>query len=125
MRNPFHFFSALVKQPLWVAVWVAILALVNIASLFFWSDPFAKLIFIAFMASAMAIMALFSYFGFEKILGIGHVLWIFLLPYILLQLTHVEGTFFLYLVILSAFLTISLVFDTIDVRKYIHDKRTK
>ena len=123
MRNPFLFFDALVKQPLWVPVWVALLALANIASLFFWSAPLAKLIFIAFMASAMAIMALYSYFGFEKILGMGHVFWVFLLPYILLQLEYVEGIFFMYLVTLSVFLTISLVFDTIDVWKYIHDKR--
>ena len=68
-------------------------------------------------------MALYSYFGFEKILGMGHVFWIFLLPYILLQLVHVEGIFFLYLIILSVFLMISLVFDAIDVWKYIHDKR--
>ena len=125
MRNPFLFFGELVTQTLWVTIWVAILALVNIVSLFFWSDPLAKLIFIIFMVSAMTIMALYSYFGFEKILGMGHVYWIFLLPYILQQLVHVEGIFFMYLVILSAFLTISLVFDTIDVWKFIHDKRAQ
>lgn len=123
MRNPFLFFSDLVKQPLWVSVWVAILALANIASLLFWSAPLAKVIFITFMVSAMTIMALYSYFGFEKILGIGHVFWIFLLPYILLQLVHVDGRFFLYLVTLSVLLTISLVFDAIDVWKYFHDIR--
>ena len=123
MRNPFLFFSDLVKQPLWVSVWVAILALANIASLLFWSAPLAKVIFITFMVSAMTIMALYSYFGFEKILGIGHVFWIFLLPYILLQLVHVDGKFFLYLVTLSVLLTISLVFDAIDVWKYFHDIR--
>ncbi len=123
MRNPFLFFSDLVKQPLWVSVWVAILALANIASLFFWSAPLAKVIFITFMVSAMTMMALYSYFGFEKILGIGHVFWIFLLPYILLQIAHVDDEFFLYLVTLSALLTISLVFDAIDVWKYFHDIR--
>jgi hypothetical protein len=115
------FFTDLVKQPLWVPIWVAILALANIASLLFWSAPLAKVIFITFMVSAMIMMALYSYFGFERILGIGHVFWIFLLPYILLQIVHVDDEFFLYLVILSALLTISLVFDAIDVWKYFHD----
>ncbi len=123
MRNPILFFTDLTKQPLWVSVWVAILALVNIASLLFWPEPLAKMIFITFMVSAMIMMALYSYFGFEKILGIGHVFWIFLLPYILLQLVHVDGRFFLYLVTLSVLLTISLVFDAIDVWKYFHDIR--
>ena len=118
------FFSDLAKQPLWVPRWVAILALANIASLLFWPAPLAKVIFITFMVSAMMMMALYSYFGFEKILGIGHVFWIFLLPYIFLQMVHVDDGFFLYLVILSALLTISLVFDAIDVWKYIHNRRT-
>ena len=120
MRNPFLFFRDLLKQPLWVSVWVAILALGNIASLLFWPAPPAKVIFITFMVSAITMMALYSYFGFEKILGVGHVFWIFLLPYIFLQLVHVDGKFFLYLVTLSVLLTISLVFDVIDVWKYFH-----
>jgi hypothetical protein len=124
MRNPLLFFSDLLKQPLWVPVWVAILTLANMASLFFWSEPAAKVIFITFMVSATIMMAMYSCFGFEKILGLGHVLWIFLLPYILLQLAHTDGTFFLYLVTLSIFLTISLMFDVIDVWKYFRDKRT-
>ncbi len=124
MRNPFLFFSDLVKQPFYVSVWVAILALANFVSLLFWSAPLAKVIFITFMVSAMTMMALYSYFGFEKILGIGHVFWVFLLPYILLQFVHVDGKFFLYLVTLSVLLTISLVFDAIDVWKYFHDNRT-
>ena len=121
MCDPFLFFSDLAKQPLWVSVWVAILALANFVSLLFWSAPLAKVIFITFMVSAMTMMALYSYFGFEKILGIGHVFWILLLSYILLQLVHVDGRFFLYLVTLSVLLTISLVFDAIDVWKYFRD----
>jgi hypothetical protein len=123
MHNPFLFFSDLVKQPLWVPVWVAILALANITSLFFWSEPVAKVIFITFLVSAVTLMAMYSYFGFEKILGIGHVFWIFLLPYILLYLVRIDGRFFLYLLTLSIFLTISLVFDAIDVWKFFHEKR--
>jgi hypothetical protein len=123
MRNPILFFTDLAKQPLWVSVWVAVLALVNIASLLFWPALLAKVIFVTFMLSALAMMALYSYFGFAKILGIGHIFWIILLPYILLQVAHTDGAFFLYLVMLSVVLTVSLVFDAIDVWKYIHGER--
>ena len=123
MRNPFLFFSDLAKQSSWVSIWVTILALANIASLVFWPAPLAKLIFITFMLSAMTMMALYSYFGFEKILGIGHVFWIVLLPYILLQIGHVDGGFFVYLVTLSVLLSISLVFDAMDVWKYFYHLR--
>ena len=125
MRNPFLFFIDLVKQPLWVSLWVAILILANTASLLFWAAPLAKIIFFTFMASAIAMMVLYSYFGFEKILGIAHVFWIYLIPFILLQLAYADGIFLLYLVTLSVLLTISLVFDAIDVWKYFHDMRAK
>ena len=124
MRNPFLFFSDLARQPVWVSAWVAILALANIASLLFWPELLAKVIFTIFMVSALTMMALYSYFGFEKILGIGHVFWIFLLPYIFLQLAHTGGMFFLYRVTLSVLLIISLVLDAIDVWTYFHNVRT-
>ena len=123
MRNPILFFIDLAKQPLWVSVWVAVLALVNIASLFFWPVFLAKVIFVTFMLSAVAMMALYSYFGFAKILGIGHIFWVILLPYILLQVAHTDGAFFVYLVVLSVILTVSLVFDAIDIWKYFHGER--
>ena len=123
MRNPILFFIDLAKQPLWVSVWVAVLALVNIASLFFWPVFLAKVIFVTFMLSAVAMIALYSYFGFAKILGIGHIFWVILLPYILLQVAHTDGAFFVYLVVLSVILTVSLVFDAIDIWKYFHGER--
>ena len=123
MRNPFLFFFDLARQPVWVSVWVAMLALANIASLLFWPELLAKVIFTIFMVSALTIMTLYSYFGFEKILGIGHVFWIFLLPYILLQLAHTDGLFFLYLVTLLVLLIVSLVLDVIDVWIYIRNVR--
>ena len=67
------------------------------------------------MLSAMTMMALYSHFGFAKILGMGHVFWIALLPYILLQIGQVDGGFFVYLVTLAILLSISLVFDAVDV----------
>ena len=109
MRNPVFFFVDLARQPLWVSVWVAILALANIASLFFWPTLLAKVILIAFLISAMTMMALYSYFGFEKILGIGHVFWVFLLPYILLQLPHTDCSFFFYLATLSVLIYLASV----------------
>jgi len=123
MRNPLLFFRDLMRQPPWVVVWVAILGMANMASLLFWSVPLAKLIFVTFMVSVVAMMALYSYFGFERILGAGHVLWLVLVPYLLLQLPHVEGGFCGYLVVLSVFLSVSLVFDTADVWKHFKRRR--
>ena len=118
MRNPFHFFVELMQQSIWISVWLLFLMIVNMASVAFWDELLAKVILITFMISAIFMMGLYSKFGFEKILGLGHFLWIPLLVYVLLEIQAAEGAFKSYLIILLISLTISLVFDIIDVWKY-------
>jgi len=118
MRNPFRFFVELIQQPIWVSIWLLFLMIVNFASVAFWNELLAKVILITFILSAIFMMGLYSRFGFEKILGLGHILWIPLLVYVLIEIPAVEGAFKSYLVILLISITISLVFDIIDVRRY-------
>ena len=117
------FFRDLARQPLRVSAWVAILAYANMASVFYWPETLARLIFAVFMVSAVLMMALYSYFGFEKILGLGHVLWIFLLPYIVVRLDDVDAGFSAYLVVLAILIAVSLVFDVLDVWRYVRERR--
>jgi hypothetical protein len=124
MRNPFRFFIELIQQPVWVPVWVFILAMVNVASVGFWNEPLAKIIFVTFMLSAMLIMGLYSKYGFEKILGMGHILWIPLLVYVLIEIPTARDIFKGYLIILSVFMVISLVFDIVDVWKYFTSRKS-
>jgi hypothetical protein len=51
MRNPFKFFIELMQQPVWIPVWVFFLMIVNVASIGFWNEPLAKVIFVTFMLS--------------------------------------------------------------------------
>ena len=118
MRNPFRFFSELFQQPLWVTVWVFWLMVINVASLLYWSEPLAKSIFVTFMLSAMLMMGLYSKFGFEKILGLGHILWVPLLVYLLMELSATSHDFKNYLIVLSISITVSLAFDIVDVWSY-------
>jgi hypothetical protein len=124
MRNPFRFFIELMQQPLWVAIWVFFLMLINIASVGFWSEPLAKVIFVTFMFSAMLMMGLYSRFGFEKILGLGHVLWIPLIIYLLIEIPGTRDMFKSYLIMLSISIFISLVLDIVDVYKYINSRKS-
>ena len=123
MRNPFRFFIELMQQPIWIPIWVFYLMFINLASVGFWHEPLAKLVFISFMISAMLMMGLYSCFGFEKILGLGHILWVPLLVYILMQLPSIVASFRSYLVILSISIAISLVFDIADVWKYFTNRK--
>ncbi len=124
MRNPFRFFIELIQQPVWIPVWVLILMIVNVASFRFWNEPLAKVIFVTFMLSAMLMMGLYSRFGFEKILGMGHILWIPLLVYVLMEIPTARDTFKGYLIIWSIFIVISLVFDIVDVWKYFTSRKS-
>jgi hypothetical protein len=118
MKNPFGFFSELMNQPPWIPIWVVYLMGINLASLFFWHEPAAKLIFITFMISAGLMMGLYARFGFAKILGLGHILWVPLLIYLLAQLPAAGGVYQAYLILLMVSIAISLVFDVVDVLKY-------
>lgn len=121
MRNPFRFFRDLFNQPFRVTAWVVTLALANLASIVFWASPLAKVIFLTFVMSATAKLVLYSCFGFERILAIAHVFWIYLIPFIVLQLAYTGGVFFLYLVVLTLLLTIALVVDVVDIWKYFRE----
>ena len=118
MRNPLRFFIELMEQPVWVSLWVLFLMLVNMASLAFWQEAVAQLILMNFLASAMLMMGLYARFGFTKILGLGHVPWIPLLAYMIIQIPAAEASFKRYLLVLSVSMAISLVLDTIDVWTY-------
>lgn len=125
LRNPLYFFIELLDQPAWVARWVFVLMVINMAGLGFWSEPLAKLIVVVFMLSAMLMMGLYAAFGFERILGLGHVFWIPLLGYLLVQLQQTEGLFAGYLIVLSLVIGISLLFDIRDVWIYLSSKRAR
>jgi hypothetical protein len=125
LRNPLCFFIELLDQPAWVAGWVFVLMVINMAGLAFWSEPLAKLILVVFMLSAMLMMGLYTVFGFERILGLGHVFWIPLLGYLIVQLQQIEGLFAGYLVVLSLAIGISLLFDIRDVWSYLSSKRAQ
>lgn len=123
MRNPFRFFTELMQQPIWISIWVVFLMIINVASILFWNELLAKVIFVIFMFSAIFMMGLYSRFGFEKILGMGHILWIPLLVYVLMEVQATNDAFKNYLIILSVTLVVSLVFDIVDVWKYFTSRK--
>ncbi|MGV3756049.1 MAG: hypothetical protein ACO1QS_11755 [Verrucomicrobiota bacterium] len=119
-----RFFSELVRQPAWIPFWVVLLMLVNLGSAVYWSELTARLIFITFMLSAGLLMGLYAKFGYSKILGAAHILWIPLLPWVLFRLDEVGPSFRAYLLLWAGAATISLAFDLVDVWKYYKAKKS-
>lgn len=123
MTNPLYFFSDLLKRPLHEVVWVFYMMLINMAALIFWEEFLAKIIVVTFLLSSMLMMGLYSKFGFTKILGLGHILWLPLIVYMFAVLGETAGLFYQYLVVLAITILISLVIDTFDVWSYFREKR--
>jgi len=92
--------------------------LINMASLAFWKEAVAQIIFMNFLASAMLMMGLYARYGFTKLLGLGHFPWVPVLAYVVIKIPTAEASFKQYLLILSVSMAASLVFDTIDVWSY-------
>lgn len=118
MNNPLHFFNELFKRPAYEVIWVFYMMVINLAAIFFWNESLAKTIVIIFVLSSMLMMGLYSKFGFTKILGLGHILWVPLALLIFVYLPATSGIYHLYLLILLITISISLVIDIYDVWSY-------
>lgn len=116
--NPLHFFTDLLKRPVYEVIWVFYMMAINLYAIRFWDEPLAKAIVVVFLISSMLMMGLYSKFGFTKILGLGHILWIPLAIYIAFFLGSADGSYFSYLVVLLFTISISLVIDIYDVWTY-------
>lgn len=116
--NPLHFFTDLLKRPVYEVIWVFYMMAINLYAIRFWDEPLAKAIVVVFLISSMLMMGLYSKFGFTKILGLGHILWIPLAIYIAFSLGSADGSYFSYLVVLLFTISISLVIDIYDVWIY-------
>ena len=117
-----NFQTDLGTQPVWVQIWVTWLALINSASVIFvFTRPETRWTLIAWIVAFCSVFGLYAIFGFERILGLGHIIaWTPLLWYLWRRrgdnfLTHWSG---IYLHLLFLTNLISLVFDYVDLVRY-------
>lgn len=115
MTNPVMFFVELARQPLWIPVWVVLLMMVNLASVLFWEQHLSRIILVIFLVSAVIMMLMFSMVGYQRVLGLAHILWVPLLYFVLREIPVAEGGYKTYLILLAACNGMSLVFDVRDV----------
>jgi len=108
-------------------LWVMILAGVNLLGpILFWKTLEGKVALVAMMGAMAIMVVIHKKVGFVRLLGLGHLLaWIPFLAICIwrLSLTGTEDTFRLWLVSVSIFNGISLVFDAVDVWRYLGGDR--
>lgn len=126
------FIEAMAAQPTWVQIWLNwMLISVFIAplALFIWSETRLTAVIIALThtLNGFAVMYLFNWLGYVKLLGFPHLIFWGPLVWYLVRLVRREtlpvwASRILW--VLIATLAISLVFDLVDTIRYVLGERT-
>ncbi len=121
MTAAIDFFRCILRLPAPWILWVAMLMAANgIVSLFYITTPEAQITLAAMMLGAMIQMTMYARMGFVRLLGVGHIPWLFLVPWLWLRLDAVptDGTFRNWMLAVIVLNSISLLIDIADVARY-------
>jgi hypothetical protein len=128
IQGTIRFHKGVFKLPLRIQLFLVLLMSANmLAPLYFINEIEAKVVLATFMVSATLMFLLTGIFGFKRILGLGHILWFPLLYFISTRLALYEASdpFGMWLRLLIAINAIALIFDTIDVIRYLRGERNE
>jgi hypothetical protein len=125
--NGFVKFNKGIVRMSWPAkLWLLLLVAANgVASLFFLDRVEAQAVLAAMMIGATLMSFLTARFGFTRILGLGHILWIPLLGWLAFRLGQIpaDDAFSMWVRVVIVVNVISLVMDGADVVRYAADDR--
>ncbi len=114
------------KMPVLWQVWLAALVAANLVVPMFFLQRLEARVVLGTMLASMALMTyLTGRFGFTRMLGLGHILWIPMLAFLLMRLgdIHADDAFGLWIRAVIVLNGISLAIDAIDVVRYIAGDR--
>ena len=104
-----------------VKIWLLLLVAANaVAPLFFLQHVEAQMILGAMFVGATMMSVLTAHFGFSRILGLGHILWIPLVGWLAFRLGQIpaDDAFGLWIRGVIVVNALSLVIDGVDVFRY-------
>ncbi len=110
-----------------LATWITLLLTVNmLLPLFYISTLEGQLVLAAFVAGGLTQTAIFASKGFVRLLGIGHVYWVPLIPWLWTRMGDlVPGELFaLWIMAVIGLDSLSLLIDVSDVTRYVSGERT-
>ncbi len=126
LKAIFGFMKAMMLLPRpWLA-WMSLLVFANVlVPLYFIHTLEAKVVLAAIICSITIMTAVFGAKGFVRLLGIGHIAWVPMIPWLIMRLDKTAfDSFFGYWLIAVIFLnSLSLIIDAIDVLRYIRGER--
>lgn len=126
MRAFIKFNRGMLKMALHWQLWVMLLVAANVVvPLFFLHHIEAWVVLGTIMASMALMTFLTGKFGFTRIVGLGHVLWVPMLAYLFTRLDHIPATdmFGIWIRALFVLNGISLMLDAADALRYLAGDR--
>ena len=120
------FNKGVMKMPFFLQLWLMLLILANlVVPLFFLNHLESQIVLVTMLASMILMILLTSLFGFTRLLGLGHVLWIPLLYFLWTRLGQIPANDFfgIWIRVLMVLNALSLAIDAIDVIRYIAGDR--
>ncbi len=126
MKTMFEFTKTLFVNGVGLAVWMSLLLLANlVVPLFFVTTVEGQLVLVAFVASALSMMAIFASKGFVRLLGIGHVYWVPLVPWLWTRLPGFppDDPFTVWMTAVIILNGVSLIIDVRDVGRDLAGER--
>ncbi len=126
MKVMIGFAKGLMSLPMPWPVWLGLLVAVNFAGpIYFFEAIEAKVVLAAFLASAALMTAIFAAKGFVRLVGIGHIFWIPMVPWLWARLDQIEPSNLIgyWMIAVVALNSISLIIDAIDVLRYVRGDR--
>ncbi len=122
MDIQFDLVDRIAEGPQWIYWWTRVIDTSNwLLLLFVYFDRRARWAFLAWVVNIVIILTLYNVYGYTRILGLAHIIaWTPLLPYLLAQRRPFakENWAGRYLYWFMGVITISLIFDYIDVARY-------
>ena len=126
MKGFLKFNRGIIKMPIPVRLWLMVLVGANmVIPLFFLGRLEARVVLGTFIISAMLMVLLTARVGFNRLLGLGHILFPVLIYFLWTRLSQlpadsVYGVWVRAVMLLNA---ISVIFDVVDVIRYISGNR--
>ena len=119
------FLRGLMRQPPMVKAWVGLLVLVNVGASLLLLPPLEANVVLVTLGLGGVLMELLTWKqGFTRLLGLGHVLWLGLVPWLVTRMPlHEGGPVALGLAAIIAVNSLSLVLDVRDVVLYARGDR--
>ncbi len=116
-----RFHKGVLRMPAYVPPWLALLATVNlIVPLFYIGRIEAQICAVTFLISFMLMIVITALYGFTRLLGAGHFLWLPLIYYLYTRFDAVPPSDFYGIWVRAAIIlnSISLLIDVTDVIRY-------